>query len=331
MLKVAIVGCGQMADEHASQIQRIKGCEIVGVCDREGLMARQLAERFHIKRHFSELTRLIEETRPDVVHIATDPQSHFDVARSCLEKGCNTFVETPFTLCQNEAEELIGLAVKMKLKLTVGQDDQFGHAAQRLRQMVRNGHLGGTPVHMESYKCDKLSQARACIKARTTDNNGNSLRATPDQLLHNNICAGIAMIAEFLEGDSPRVVAFGFASPMRLGMSKDESADELRVFISDEKGTTAYFTFSSQMRPLLHQFRIYGPRNGLVLDENNETLILLRGGRFKSYAEHFLSPLVLAKQYVGNTLRNVRTFLANDFHTNAGLKELIECRHEGAH
>jgi len=31
MLKVAIVGCGKIADAHASQIQRIKGCEIVGV------------------------------------------------------------------------------------------------------------------------------------------------------------------------------------------------------------------------------------------------------------------------------------------------------------
>ncbi len=37
MLKVAIVGCGKIADSHAAQIQRIKGCEIVGVCDREPL------------------------------------------------------------------------------------------------------------------------------------------------------------------------------------------------------------------------------------------------------------------------------------------------------
>jgi predicted dehydrogenase len=37
MLKVAIVGCGNIADEHAAQIQRIRGCEIVGVCDKEPL------------------------------------------------------------------------------------------------------------------------------------------------------------------------------------------------------------------------------------------------------------------------------------------------------
>ena len=46
MLKVGIVGCGKIADDHCSQIQRIKRCEIVGACDRELLMARQLSERF---------------------------------------------------------------------------------------------------------------------------------------------------------------------------------------------------------------------------------------------------------------------------------------------
>ena len=48
MLKVAIVGCGKIADAHALEIQRIKNCRIVGVCDREELMARQLYERFQI-------------------------------------------------------------------------------------------------------------------------------------------------------------------------------------------------------------------------------------------------------------------------------------------
>ena len=46
MLKAAIIGCGKIADSHAAQMLRIKGCEIVGVCDLEILMAQQLAERF---------------------------------------------------------------------------------------------------------------------------------------------------------------------------------------------------------------------------------------------------------------------------------------------
>ena len=98
MLKVAIVGCGKIADAHASQIERIKGCEIVGVCDREPLMARQLYERFPVKRYFSDLGELLGEAKPDVVHITTPPKSHFDLAKLCLEWGCHVYVEKPFTL-----------------------------------------------------------------------------------------------------------------------------------------------------------------------------------------------------------------------------------------
>ena len=50
MLKVGIVGCGKIADSHAAQIGRIKGCEITAVCDREPLMTQQIAKRFSVGR-----------------------------------------------------------------------------------------------------------------------------------------------------------------------------------------------------------------------------------------------------------------------------------------
>jgi hypothetical protein len=78
------------------------------------------------------------------------------------------------------------------------------------------------------------------------------------------------------------------------------------------------------MRPSLHQFRLYGPTNGLVLDEDHQTLIKLKGKRLKSYAERFIPPAELAKQEMSNLAGNVRKFLANDFHMKAGMKNLIE-------
>ena len=78
------------------------------------------------------------------------------------------------------------------------------------------------------------------------------------------------------------------------------------------------------MRPSLHQFRIYGPKNGLLLDQDNETLIKLRGKRYPSYLEHFIPPLIFSKEYLGNLAGNVRLFLARDFHMKSGMKDLIE-------
>jgi predicted dehydrogenase len=322
MLKVAIVGCGKIADFHALQIQRIAGCEIVGVCDREPLMAKQLYERFPVKRYFTDLAELLDTARPDVVHITTPAESHFDVARFCLEQGCSVYVEKPFTLYAEEAERLVNLAEAKRVKLTVGHNDQFSHVARRMRALVESGYLGGAPVHIESYYTYDLgdpSYARALLGDRN-----HWVRRLPGKLLQNVISHGIARIAEFMTSDSPQVIAHGFVSSLLKQIDENEIVDELRVIIAEAGGTTAYFTFSSQMKPPMHQLRLYGPKNGLILDQDHEILIRLRGQKFKSYADMFIPPALFAKQHLGNLLTNVRLFLGRDFHMDSGMKYLIE-------
>src|SRR5579863_7021920 len=322
MLKVGIVGCGKIADDHCSQLQRIKGCEIVGVCDRELLMARQLFERFPIKAYFNDLTQMLSEAEPDVVHVCTPPESHFSIAKKCLEAGRHVYVEKPFALCLDDTRMLIEIAVRKGLKITAGHDDQFRNAARRMRALVQDGYLGSGPVHMESYYCYELvgsGYARAILADKQ-----HWVRKLPGKLLHNNISHGIARIAEFVISDSPDVVAYGFTSPALRSKGENEIIDELRVIISDEDRTTAYFTFSSQMRPVLHQLRIYGDKNGMILDQDQESLIRLRGKRYVSYAEKFIPPFDFAKQYLGNFRTNLRSFLHRDFHMKSGMKFLIE-------
>jgi predicted dehydrogenase len=322
MLKVAIVGCGKIADFHAMQIQRIEGCEIVGVCDREPLMAKQLYERFPVKSYFTNLADLLEKARPDVIHITTPAESHFDVARFCLEQGCHVYVEKPFTLHAEQAQRLVDLAERKVVKLTVGHNDQFSHVARRMRTLVKSGYLGGPAVHLEScysYDLGDPSYARALLGDKD-----HWVRRLPGKLLQNVISHGIARIAEFLTSDAPHVIAYGFVSSLLKQINESEIVDELRVIIGEESGTTAYFTFSSQMRPAIHQLRVYGPKNGLVLDQDHEILIKLGGQKFKSYADMFIPPALFAKQHFGNLVTNVRLFLGRDFHMDTGMKYLIE-------
>ena len=322
MLKTAIIGCGKIADSHASQILRIRGCEIVGVCDREPLMARQLYERFPVRRYFSNVAELLSEARPDVVHVTTPPTSHFDLARTCLESGCHVYVEKPLTLYQHEAQTLIRLAQERGLAITVGHDDQFSHVARRMRALVRSGYLGPGLVHMESYYGYELG--RAGYAGALLGDKQHWVRRLPGKLLHNIISHGIARVAEFLTGESPDVIALGFTSPFLRNAGEEEIVDELRVIINDEEHTTAYFTFSSQMRPSLHQLRMYGSKNGLILDQDQETLVRLRGDKHKSYIEKVVPPVTMAQQQVGSAVSNIRRFLARDFHMKAGMKYLIE-------
>lgn len=322
MLKVGLVGCGKIADAHASQIIRIKNCDIVGVCDREPLMAEQLYQRFPVRKWFTELDAMLHEARPDVVHITTPPSSHFEIAKACIERGASVYIEKPVTLYADETRLLIDLANEHGAKLTAGHDDQFSHAAQRMRKLIADGYLGGTPVHMDSYFCYDLSDpdyARAFLSDKT-----HWVRRLPGKLLQNIISHGIARIAEFLATDSPVVTAHAFCSPLLRKLGEREIFDELRVIINDDDRTTAYFTFSSHMRPSLHQFRIFGPKNGLMVDQDKEMLFELDGKSFKSYAEKILPSAIFARQCLGNCARNLKHFLTNDFHMKYGMKTLIE-------
>jgi predicted dehydrogenase len=322
MLRVAIIGCGKIADSHAEQICRIKDCEIVAVCDREGLMAQQLYERFPVKAHYQDVEVMLRETHPDVVHITTPPQSHFGLAKKCLDAGCHVYVEKPFAICAQEAETLVELAESLGLKITAGHDDQFTHVARRMRELVNEGFLGSRVVHMESYYCYEFGESG--YAAALLGDREHWVRKLPGKLLQNVISHGIARIAEFLTSDSPEVIAQGFVSPYLQARGESELIDELRVIISEKGGATAYFTLSSQMRPSLHSFHIYGDKRGLLLDHDQSTLIELRGQRYKSYLEKFIPARNFSHQYSQNFRRNLMCFLRRDFHMKSGMKYLIE-------
>ena len=322
MLKVGIVGCGKIADAHAAQLRRVAGCEIVGVCDREPLMARQLYERYPVKACYGGLAELLAQARPDVVHVTTPPASHFDIARQCLEAGCHVYVEKPFTIDRDEAQQLIALAERRGCRITAGHDDQFLPAARRMRALVQSGFLGEGPLHMESYFGYEL--ARVGYAGAMLGDKEHWVHKLPGKLLHNVISHGIARIAEFLTTESPQIIAHGFQSPFLRSMGLTEIIDELRVIVSEEQRVTAYFTFSSQMRPSLHQFRAYGSKNGLILDPDQQTLIRLRGAKLKSYAEPFFAPMIFAKQYMAGAFRNMGAFLRTDLNMREGMKNLIE-------
>jgi predicted dehydrogenase len=78
------------------------------------------------------------------------------------------------------------------------------------------------------------------------------------------------------------------------------------------------------MRPSLHQFRVYGSKNGLILDQDQETLVTLRGKKFKSYAETFVAPVIMSNQYLNGFFTNLRLFAVRDFHMKSGMTNLIE-------
>jgi predicted dehydrogenase len=321
MLKIAVVGCGKIADQHVLAIQRIQDCELVALCDRELLMAKQLGERFGINARFSDLQRMLETTSPDVVHITTPPPSHFTLAKQCLNFGSNVYLEKPFTVTAKEAESLIQLAGRKNVKITAGHNLQFTLEMLAMRRLVSEGFLGGKPIHLESHFSYDLGD-RSYIGALLS-NPQHWVRQLPGQLLHNIISHGIAKLAEFLDDEIIEIVAMAGQSPQLRGLGGEEILDELRVLIRDKMGTTAFFSFSTEIKGL-NQLRIWGSTGSIVVDQTSGSVIPNRYCAYKSYLTYFIPPLQAARQHFRNSRINVINFLHRRLYQDFGMKELIE-------
>lgn len=320
--RVAIVGCGMVADQHADQLHYLKGCELVGACDTDELMARQLADRFRIPNVFKDASEMLHSGIVDAVHITTPPQSHFVLARLCLEAGCHVFLEKPFTMNAVEADELLEMARVKGLRITVDHNLQFTPEALRLRQLVREGFLAGPPVHIESIQCfshDDPSYGKAVL-----GDPNHWVRRLPGSLLHNLISHGIAKIAEFLEGDSPEILSISFSSPYLVQHNHQDIVDEVRAVLRDDRGTTAFFLFTTQFGAASNELRLFGKGGNLVLNNTYRTVLRIPPSKQKSYLRYFFAPLAHAREHVRNTIVNMRQFARKEFQMDFGMRKLME-------
>lgn len=320
-LSIAIIGCGKIAEAHANILKTITNVRLVATCDKEILMSKQLAERYGAEAFYDDLIVMLKKSNPDIVHVTTPPQTHFEIAKKCLEAGCHVFVEKPFTVNYHEAEELISLAIRKDRYLTIGTDEQFSYIAIKARELIKSGWLGGNPVHMEVYHGYDFGDDRyARVFLRDRDH---WVWKLPGQLIQNIIPHPVMRIAEYIRGDEFQIFTKGFTSKYIKSLGENILIDEFRTLIIDKNNTTAYITFSTEMRPQLHQFRIYGPKNGLLIDQDQHVLIKLSGERYKSYFEKFIGPLKMSGQFRHNAYSNMKLFLKRKFQMKRGLYNLI--------
>lgn len=320
-LRIALIGCGKIADQHVQSIQRIPGCEIVATCDREVLMARQLAERFAVPHVHEDASRMLAEVKPDVVHITTPPQGHFPLALQCLQAGAHVYLEKPFTVTAAEAEKLIETAQSVNRIIVAGHNYQFTPEMCAMRQRVREGFLGGKAVHVESYYPYDLGDAT--YVGPLLGSKKHWVRQLPGQLLHNLISHGTAKLAEFLDDEIVELRAQAHESAKMLSFGGRGIFDELRVTLRDKNGATAYFCFSSSIKPAVNQLRVFGPVNSLIVDQGCCSLIRTPAKTGKSYLVYFIPPFHYAREYFRNARHNVMAFLGRRLYQDFGMTELI--------
>src|SRR5258708_2443425 len=87
-------------------------------------------------------SKLLSSSEIDAIAVVTPVWTHFELAKSALQNGKHVFVEKPFTSTPQQAEELIELADRKKLKIMVDHTFLFSGAVRKIRELVDDGTLG---------------------------------------------------------------------------------------------------------------------------------------------------------------------------------------------
>jgi predicted dehydrogenase len=87
--------------------------------------------------------KLLDIDEIEAVYISATPETtHYPMARDCLRAGKHVFLEKPIALELAEADELIALAARHKLKFTIGYSQRFNPKFAYVRKSIRDGTIG---------------------------------------------------------------------------------------------------------------------------------------------------------------------------------------------
>ncbi len=318
-LKVAIVGCGQIADGHIEEIKKLSTGNVVAVCDLELLMAEQIAKRYGIPNYYNNFTELLKKEKPQVVHITTPPQSHLPLALQSMDAGCHVYVEKPFTLNYEDSKKLLEHAEKLNKKVTIGHTYEFDPPALDLLDLVDNGVLGDV-IHVESYFGYNL---KGSFGSAIFSNTKHWVHGLPGKLFQNNINHLLNKIAVFLPDERPQIKALGFRLRKELyGDLRDEALDELRVMMKGEK-VSAYATFTSHVKPVAHFVKVYGTHNTAFADFTSRTVTLEKQPTLPSAIGRVVTGFTQGFEFLRSSSRNVQRFMQSEYHFFSGLNYLI--------
>jgi len=124
---------------HAPFIDVHPNFKLYGVFER----TKNLAEKKYPNiKTFRSLEDLLQDDAIELVIVNTPNITHYNFTKKIIEAGKHVVVEKPFTVTSKEAEELIALAEKHHVKLSVYHNRRWDSDFKTVRKILNEEKLG---------------------------------------------------------------------------------------------------------------------------------------------------------------------------------------------
>ncbi len=133
MIKIAVIGVGYLGYHHTRILKELDDVELIGVIDINAERAKSVGEEFGVPYYINYDDVL---NKAEAFVISTPTVTHFDIAKTLIEKGKHVLIEKPVTATLSQAKKLIELKKGTDKIITVGHIERFNPALKSFRNKV---------------------------------------------------------------------------------------------------------------------------------------------------------------------------------------------------
>ena len=142
-IRVGVVGAGAIAQlAHLPLLSKLRGAQLVALCDNDRPKARALADRFDVPDVFTDIEDLLEFDELDAVIVATPNHLHEPHVLAALEAKVHVLCERPLSLTARGIERILTASNRVDRKVFVANNHRFRADVQALDRFLRGGELG---------------------------------------------------------------------------------------------------------------------------------------------------------------------------------------------
>jgi len=151
----AIVGLGRIGSSleddrlrekpasHAGVIYAHPECDLVGGCDIKEKKRRAFARRWGCRAVYASVEEMLEHTRPDILHIATPPQTHLEMVKKALRHRIPLVIcEKPLAGTRLEAYRIARLHATGAITILTNHERRYSEDYKRAKRAVDAQHFG---------------------------------------------------------------------------------------------------------------------------------------------------------------------------------------------
>ncbi|MGA9778112.1 MAG: Gfo/Idh/MocA family protein [Limisphaerales bacterium] len=140
-MNIAIVGCGYVAEFYGKTLGNYPVLKLIGAYDRNAGYLASFTRTWPC-RPFRSLDEVVTDPSVELILNLTNPRSHYEITRLCLEAGKHVYSEKPLAMDTVSARELVELAAQKKLYLGAAPCSLLSETAQTLWKALKDGAIG---------------------------------------------------------------------------------------------------------------------------------------------------------------------------------------------